>query len=202
MILLLWLLIIIINAKSETDVEEDAVSCHTESVFNTDIKIIELENEIRELKDKRLVIEKRIQGLQASQRKWDTTEIGFNLQSAKQHYREITITIKDIEVSLKPLFGVLSVQHLQEHRNVIFKSFSESTDVGQHSVFYDFIFGKDRSFDWMLTSFLMGVVFGYFAGLVRFIISAPLIALQYCDSVFDIPSAVVMWIVGVVRFLF
>eukprot|EP00659_Diplonema_papillatum_P019558 gene19558-30131_t len=108
---------------------------------------------------------------------------------------------------MKPLYGVVSVQHLAEHRQRIHQSFTAAVDMAQNHMWWDMILGGGRadSFEEVLMrmamSFCMGLTFGYVIGLVSFILTAPFVIYEYCSSILDVPGALGMWLVGIALFL-
>ena len=169
-------------------------------VVDTTVKIALIEAEMQELGGKKAMVEKRIQSLESEKSK--NPEIQQALQHAKLEYDGYASEISTLHASIKPLYGVLSVQHLQEHRLAIYESFGHTIDVGKNHVFYDMIFSREEvSLQSMLQSFIAGVVFGYVIGLIGFVFTAPFTIYQYCDSFGDLPAAFIMWLIGLALFL-
>eukprot|EP01060_Flectonema_neradi_P025585 TRINITY_DN3438_c1_g2_i1.p1 TRINITY_DN3438_c1_g2~~TRINITY_DN3438_c1_g2_i1.p1 ORF type:complete len:283 (+),score=73.30 TRINITY_DN3438_c1_g2_i1:75-851(+) len=171
-------------------------------VVDTTVKIALIEADIQEASSKRASIEKRIHGLEAEAKRSSNPEIQQALEAAKNQHSEYSREISTLQSSIKPLYGVISYQHLQEHRIAIYESFGSTIEVGKNHVFYEMLFAReDTSIQSLLSAFVAGVFFGYIIGLIGFVFTAPFTIYQYCDSWMDIPAAVFMWVVGLIMFL-
>eukprot|EP01059_Diplonema_ambulator_P002126 TRINITY_DN11766_c0_g1_i1.p1 TRINITY_DN11766_c0_g1~~TRINITY_DN11766_c0_g1_i1.p1 ORF type:complete len:250 (+),score=52.86 TRINITY_DN11766_c0_g1_i1:85-834(+) len=129
------------------------------------------------------------------------------VDEAEREWRQAQREVDILRAQIKPLYGVISVQHLQEHRETIYESFQYSVELGKNQLWWDLILGHDNSDSLegvllrMLTSFLAGVSIGYVIGLIKFILTAPFTIVQYCSSIIDVPAALFMWAFGVFLFL-
>eukprot|EP01061_Rhynchopus_euleeides_P043977 TRINITY_DN7689_c1_g1_i1.p1 TRINITY_DN7689_c1_g1~~TRINITY_DN7689_c1_g1_i1.p1 ORF type:complete len:287 (+),score=94.25 TRINITY_DN7689_c1_g1_i1:95-862(+) len=125
--------------------------------------------------------------------------------------RDYAANMREVDIlraSVKPLYGVVSVQHLQEHREYIYQSFEQAIETGKSNMWWDAILGRggrDDSLEELLMrlafSFLTGLSFGYVIGLIKFVLTSPFTIAQYCSSVLDIPAALGMWVIGIILFL-
>ena len=131
------------------------------------------------------------------------------IDEATRNYMEAEYAVDIIRRKIKPLYGVVSVQHLQEHREVIYESFERAIETGKSHMWWDMILGGSSNREdglegllmKMAMSFITGLTFGYVIGFIKFLVMSPFTIYQYTSSVLDIPAALGMWVLGIALFL-
>eukprot|EP01064_Diplonema_japonicum_P036263 TRINITY_DN809_c1_g1_i3.p1 TRINITY_DN809_c1_g1~~TRINITY_DN809_c1_g1_i3.p1 ORF type:complete len:259 (+),score=26.62 TRINITY_DN809_c1_g1_i3:53-829(+) len=188
-----------------------------EIVFmDRDAQIANIELELAEAKRHASPFKARYENVLMEQRRVDNGWFGMGAEAKRMQpivdeaHAEFQNAQREVDIlraQIKPLYGVVSVQHLTEHREAIHQSFQNSVKMAQNHMWWDFILGNSRSDSVegalmnLLMSFMAGLSIGYVIGFIQFIITAPFTIFQYCSSITDLPAAIFMWIVGMVLFL-
>ena len=212
------------EAASRQQEQEDEEEVVDEALFDgglaelsRDAQIATLEVEANEAQRAAEPALAKLSQLRAEQRRVDNGIIFSSaaakamqpaVDAAERDAAEMVREVAVIRAKIKPLYGVVSVQHLDEHRRAIADSFEDAVELGQRNVWIDAIFSRgdrDGSLQGllmqMMMSFLVGLLWGYVIGFIRFVLTSPFTIYAYCSSVLDLPSALAMWAVGIVLFL-